>query len=65
MPLCFAFRATNNEPEYVALTTGLTLMKKLQCREVSVFSNSKININQVKDAYQEKDDQMKKYLMKV
>ncbi|XP_013669563.1 uncharacterized protein LOC106374000 [Brassica napus] len=55
------FKATNNESEYEALITGLTLAHQMGAENIQVFSNSQLIINQVQGEYQEKDDTMIQY----
>ena len=43
----FGFKASN----YEALTVGLCLARELQVRNVKVFSNSQLVVNQVDDIY--------------
>ena len=47
----FGFKALNNEIEYEALITNLRLARKLQDRNVKIFSDSQLVVNQVNDIY--------------
>ena len=55
------FLATNNEAEYKALLTGLSLAKAL-AKNLIVQGNSQLIIRQVKGEYKAKEERMQKYL---
>ena len=38
--LRLSFRASNNEAEYEALITGLKIVKRLEAKDVEIYSNS-------------------------
>ena len=50
--LCFGFQMSNNKAEYEALITGLGLAKELQVRNLRIYSDSQLVVNQVNDVYQ-------------
>ena len=56
------FPATNNEVEYEALLTGLSLAKALGAKSLIIQANSQLIIGQVKGDYEAKEERMKKYL---
>ena len=56
------FSATNNEAEYEALLTGLSLAKALGAKNLIVQVNSQLIIGQVKGDYEAKEERMQKYL---
>ncbi|XP_018511626.2 uncharacterized protein Mb2253c-like [Brassica rapa] len=56
------FKATNSESEYEALIAGLSLAHQLGAKNIQVYSDSQLIINQVQGEYQAKDDSMIQYL---
>ena len=56
------FSATNNEAEYEALLTGLSLAKALGAKNLIVQVDSQLIIGQVKVDYEAKEERMQKYL---
>ena len=54
------FKTTNNTAKYEALILGLRAAKNLGIKELAVFGDSKLVIQQVKSVYQ-----VKQYLLKV
>ena len=52
----------NNEAEYEALLTGLSLAKVLGARNLIVQADSQLIIGQVKGDYEAKKEMMQKYL---
>ena len=47
----FGFKASNNKAEYEALIVGLHLAHELQVRNVKIFNDSQLVVNQVNDIY--------------
>ena len=47
----FGSKASNNETEYDALIVGLRLTHKLQVRNVKIFNDFELMVNQVNDIY--------------
>ena len=63
--LWFTFSVSNNEAEYEALITGLTLAKELRAQELKVFSNFQLIVGQVNEEFEVRSPSMIKYLKKV
>ena len=60
--LRFAFKASNNQAEYEALTAGMLLAKEMGARSLLAKSDSQLVTGQVIGEYQAKDPQMTAYL---
>ena len=58
----FGFKALNNKAEYKALILGLRLACKLQVRNMKIFNDSQLAVNQVNDIYLVKGEKMAAYL---
>ncbi|XP_075675143.1 uncharacterized protein LOC142644405 [Castanea sativa] len=56
------FRAFDNEAEYEALLAGLRVVSDLGAKEVEVYLDSWLVVNQVKGSFEAKDLQMIEYL---
>jgi len=56
------FKASNNETEYEALLAGLRAALNLNAREVEVYSDSRLIVNQVQGSFEAKDPRMMEYL---
>lgn len=59
------FRASNNEAEYEALLAILRTVMGMGARDVKVYSDSQLVINQVQGNYETRDPQMKAYMQEV
>ena len=47
----FGFKASNNKSKYEALIAGLRLTRELQVRNVKIFSDSQLVVNQINYVY--------------
>ena len=56
------FKASNNEAEYEALLAGLKVVSDLGAKEVEVYSDSRLVVNQVQGRFEAKDPRMIRYL---
>ena len=56
------FSVTNNEAEYEALLTGLSLAKALGAKNLIIQADSQLIIGQAKGDYEAKEERMQKYL---
>ena len=57
-----SFKALNNEAEYETLLAGLRVVSDLGAKEVKVYSNSQLVVNQVQGSFEAKDPWMMEYL---
>ena len=62
--ICFGFKASNNKAEYEALIASLCLQRELRARNVKIFSDSQLIVNQVNDIYLVRGKKMVAYLEK-
>ncbi|KAM2985847.1 hypothetical protein FF2_006193 [Malus domestica] len=60
--LRFKFKASNNEAEYEALLAGLRLAKHLGVKQIDIFSDSQLVVNQVTNNFDTKDSSMAAYM---
>ena len=56
------FKATNNKTEYKALLVGLRVVLDLGAKEVEVYSDSRLVVNQVQGSFEAKDPRIMEYL---
>ena len=56
------FSASNNEAEYKALLAGLRAVSRLEARDVEIYSNTRLIVNQVQGNFKARDPRMKAYL---
>ena len=56
------FKASNNKAEYEALIAGLKTTFDLGARNVEVYSDSWLVVNQVQGSFEVRDSRMKEYL---
>ncbi|KAM1666904.1 hypothetical protein ACFX15_045255 [Malus domestica] len=60
--LRFKFKASNNEAEYEALLAGLCLAKHLRVKQIDIFSDSQLVVNQVTNNFDSKDSSRATYM---
>ncbi|KAM2295070.1 hypothetical protein ACFX1S_034915 [Malus domestica] len=60
--LHFKFKASNNEAEYEALLAGLRLAKHFGVKQIDIFNDSQLVVNQVTNNFDAKDSSMAAYL---
>ncbi|XP_030923325.1 uncharacterized protein LOC115950232 [Quercus lobata] len=56
------FNASNNEAEYKALLAGLRTVSRLEARDVEIYLDSRLVVNQVQGSFEARDPRMKAYL---
>ncbi|GAV87993.1 RVT_3 domain-containing protein, partial [Cephalotus follicularis] len=61
-PLRFGFKATNNEVEWEAMISGLTIAKQLEVQKIEAASHSQLVVGLVSGEYEAREDSMEKYL---
>ena len=62
--LCFGFQASNNEANYEVFIAGLQLTRELRVRNLKVYSESLLVVNQVNEIYQARREKIIAYLEK-
>ena len=60
--LTLSFPTSSNQAEYEALLAGLRLAEDLGAREVQIFTDSQLVVSQVQGEYQDKNNNLIKYL---
>ena len=63
--LRLGFTTTNNEAEYEVLLEGMSMVHKMGGKSVTIFSNSRLVVGQVKNELEAKDERMRGYLTRV
>ena len=63
--LRLGFSVTNNEAEYEALLEGMSMVHRMGGRSVTIFSNSRLVVGQVKNELEAKNERMRGYLTRV
>ena len=63
--LRLGFSATNNEAKYEALLEGMSMVHKMGGRSVTIFSDLRLVVDQVKSELKVKDDRMRGYLIRI
>ena len=56
------FNTFNNEVEYEVLLAELRAVSRLEARDVEVYSDSRLIVNQVQGSFEARDPRMKAYL---
>ena len=59
------FKTSNNEAEYEALLVGLRVVSDLGAKEVEIYSDSRLVVNQVQGSFKAVDPWMMEYLQLV
>ena len=60
--LRLGFSATNNEAEYETLLEGMSMVHKMGEKSVTIFSDSRLVVGQVRNELEAKDERMRGYL---
>ena len=63
--LRLGFLATNNEAEYETLLEGMSMVHKMGGKSVTIFSDSRLVVDQVKNELEAKDERIRGYLTRV
>ena len=56
------FNAANNEAEYETLLAGLRAVSRLEARDLEIYSDSQLIVNQVQGSFKARNPRMKAYL---
>ena len=60
--LRLGFSATNNEAEYEALLEGMSMVQRMGGKSATMFSDSRLVVDQVKGELEARDERMQGYL---
>ena len=63
--LRLGFLATNNEVEYEALLEGMSMVQRMGGKLVTMFSDSRLVVGQVKGELEARDERMQGYLNRI
>ena len=63
--LRLGFLATNNEVEYEALLEGMSMVQRMGGKLVTMFSDSRLVVGQVKGELEARDERMQGYLTRI
>ena len=63
--LRLGFSATNNETKYETLLEGMSMIHRIGGKLVTMFSDSRLVVDQVKGELEARDDRMRGYLTRV
>ena len=64
-PLRLGFSATNNEAEYEALLEGMSMVQRMGGKSATMFSDSRLVVDQVKGELEARDERMQGYLAQI
>jgi len=56
---------TNNQAEYQAIHSALTKAKEMEARQVELFSDSELIVNQLNQKYKIKNEDLGKWFLKI
>ncbi|GJX59515.1 reverse transcriptase domain-containing protein [Tanacetum coccineum] len=62
--LRYEFKAMNNEVEYKALLTGLRIVEETEIKNLAIFVDSQLIVNQVKGLFESRQPAIEQYLEK-
>ena len=63
--LRLGFSATNNEVEYEALLEGMSMVQRMGGKSATMFSDSRLVVDQVKGELEARDERMQGYLTRI
>ena len=63
--LRLGFSATNNEAEYEALLEGMSMVQRMGGKSTTMFSDSRLVVDQVKGELEARDERMQGYLAQI
>ena len=63
--LRLGFLVTNNEAEYKALLEGMSMVQRMGGKSATMFSDSRLVVDQVKGKLEAKDERMQGYLIQI
>ncbi|GKF15151.1 reverse transcriptase domain-containing protein, partial [Tanacetum coccineum] len=63
--LRFKFESTNNEAEYKALLVGMRIAEEMEIKNLAIFVDSQLIVNQVKGLFEARQSAIKQYLEKM
>ncbi|GKA46829.1 reverse transcriptase domain-containing protein [Tanacetum coccineum] len=63
--LRFGFKPTNNEAKYKVLLAGLRIAQEMEIRNLAIFADSQLMVNQIKGLFEARQPATKQYLEKV
>ena len=63
--LRLGFSDTNNEAEYEALLEGMSMVQRMGGKSATMFSNSRLDVGQVKGELEARDERMQGYLTQI
>jgi len=58
-------KATNNIAEYMALAACLTIVQKMECKNLVVHSDSELMVRQMNGQYKVKDEGLKRHFQRI